>query len=566
MSLHPSELLSRLRLEPPQPRDVPAVVLTENHVVELPRTASTAGLRQVLAQFHSGRVLLAVPPGASGLESAGVLPFQVLRRQSEAQQVPVAIVTRDPAIRELASQAGLPVYGTVQGAQNSTWHTHASDLAAELPLPPPSARQPVSEQRRGWLPSRFRRVQIDTGSPRPVPWWLETVVLAVALVLSILAVTGVIAFVVPVANVTLVPAQEPVTASITVTARPDVEAVDASLGIIPARRIGQRVEGDDVIETTGTGTAADARAQGSVVFTNRGPTPQQIPAGTIVATSTGSNAQFQTLASVELPGGVGAQVVVPIEALEPGPAGNARAGTINTVEGGLGALVAVVNPESTGGGNVKQVAVVTQGDKDRLRSRLLQQVTQKSYLALGELLDEGEFAPPETVGTLVVDETYDRFNDEEANQLSLRLRLLATALAVDGTAADELALQALSDSLPRRGRLLADTVRYSRGPATVTELEDGTPIITFDVTASGQAVPDVDPAAVRAAIRGQRPSDAISTLQRQWRLQAAPELAVGPDWLMPLLRRFDFDWLPLPVADRVPWLPFRTHVRVELAS
>jgi hypothetical protein len=41
---------------------------------------------------------------------------------------------------------------------------------------------------------------------------------------------------------------------------------------------------------------------------------------------------------------------------------------------------------------------------------------------------------------------------------------------------------------------------------------------------------------------------------------------VGPDWLMPLLRRFDFDWLPLPVADRVPWLPFRTHVRVELAS
>jgi hypothetical protein len=210
--------------------------------------------------------------------------------------------------------------------------------------------------------------------------------------------------------------------------------------------------------------------------------------------------------------------------------------------------------------------VVTQGDKDRLRSRLLQQVTQKSYLALGELLDAGEFVPPETVGTLVVDETYDRFNDEEANQLSLRLRLLATALAVDGTAADELALQALSDSLPRRGRLLADTVRYSRGPATVTELEDGTPIITFDVTASGQAVPDVDPAAVRAAIRGLRPPDAISTLQRQWRLQIPPELAVGPDWLMPLLRRFDFEWLPLPVADRVPWLPFRTHVRVELTS
>lgn len=567
MSLLPSELSSRLGLQPAQPPDIPAVVLTETHVVELPPAITSSGLRQVVGQFATGRVILQVPPGASELAASGAVPFQILRRQSEAQRVPVAIATRDPAIRGLASAAGLPVYGTIQGALDSTWHTTASDLAAEPPPPPPrSARQPVSDQRRAWLSSRFRRVQIAAGGPKPLPWWLETAVLAVALVLSILAVTGAIAFIVPVANVTLIPAQEPVTATITVTARPDVEAVDSALNVIPARRIGQRVEGDDVIETTGTGTAADARAQGTVVFTNRGPAPQQIPAGTTVATSTGSNARFQTLASVELPGGVGAQVVVPIEALEPGPAGNARAGTINTVEGGLGALIAVINPEETGGGNVKQVAVVTQGDKDRLRNRLLQQVTQKSYLALGELLEAGEFVPPETVGILVVDETYDRFIDEEAEQLFLGLRLLATALAVDGTAADELALQALGDSLPRRGRLLADTVRYSRGPATVTELEDGTPIITFDVTASGQAVPDVDPAAVRAAIRGQRPPDAVDTLQNQWRLQAAPELAVGPDWLMPLLRRFDFDWLPLPVADRVPWLPFRTHVRIELAS
>jgi hypothetical protein len=91
-------------------------------------------------------------------------------------------------------------------------------------------------------------------------------------------------------------------------------------------------------------------------------------------------------------------------------------------------------------------------------------------------------------------------------------------------------------------------------------------VISFPNTASSVVVLDIDPAAVRASIRGMTLGEAVATLQNNWRLQTPPELTLGPDWVEPLLRRLDFDWLPLPVADRVPWLPFRTHVNVQFAG
>jgi hypothetical protein len=393
----------------------------------------------------------------------------------------------------------------------------------------------------------------------------EIVVLTGVLFLSVLAVSTLLAFVVPVASVTLVPAQEPIAARVPVTARSDLEEAELSRNLVPARRVGQRVESDGTTAATGSRLAPAEPAGGLVVFTNRRPDSLEISAGTIVATSTGANVRFETLEPALLPGGIGQQVTVPVQALEPGVEGNVRAFSINTVEGSLALSVNVLNPEPMAGGTAQDVAVVTQGDKDRLRNEVLQQVTQDAYGALGELLEEGEFVPPETVGTLIVAETYDRFTDEEAEEVSLRLRLLATALAVDGSSAEEIALRALGERIPRRGRLLTDSVSFSRSGATVLEEEDVT-VIAFDMTASGVGVLDIDPAAVRAAIRGLTPEAAVAQLQDSWRLQSAPHLQLGPEWLLPILSRLDFPWLPVPVANRVPWLPFRTQVRVQFAG
>ncbi len=554
------------------------------HVIELPADVTAAGLRQALRQVDGGRAIIALARGraANGASAvtaswaaqqraghapaeSGLVLLQSLRRQADAQGLEVALVTRDERLRAQAADVGIPVFGSVQGAQQHPWRLAASRLDYIPPSPGRDSHQPASAQRRGRLPSRFRTVRLAAGQRRPLPGWLETVLLLALLLFSVAAVLGVAAFIVPSAEVRLTPAQEPLSETITLTARSDVQAASASQLTLPARRIGQSVEVEGTVLATGTEFAPDQAAQGMVVFTNRRDEAQEIPPGIVVATSTGSNISFETIQPVTLPPGVGSQVTAPIQALEPGPSGNVRAFTINTIVGSLGVTANVINPSGTSGGTVKEVPVVQQADKDALRAQLEQEARQKAYLALGELLREGEFVPSETVGTLVLDETYDRFTDEAADEVTLRLRLLATALAVDGATADEMALQAMGQKIPRRGQMLTDSVRFSRGPATVTQEGDAV-VISFPNTASSVVVLDVDPAAVRAAIRGMTPEDAVATLQRTWRLQGAPELTLGPPWIEPVLRRLDFDWLPLPVAGRVPWLPFRTHINVQFAT
>ena len=560
---------------------------TPTYVVEAPSAISAAGVRQLLRQYGHGRVIVVVKGnGAHGGNGAGravtrrwavmqrdggptaetgLVLLNSLRRQADAQGIEVALVTRDDRLRQQAADVGIPVFGSVQGAQEGHWHTASSRLEYIPPSPARDPHQPASVHRRGRLASRFRTVRLVSGPPRPMPAALEAAVLLAFLLFAALALSAVGAFVVPAADVWLVPAQEPLAETITVTARTDVETANAAQLVLPARRIGQRVQVEGSVLATGAEFAPDQPAQGAVVFTNRRPESQEIPPGTIVATSTGSNVRFETIQPVTLPGGAGAQVTAPIRAIEPGPAGNVRAFSINTVEGSLGVTTNVINPAATSGGSVKQVPVVQQADKDALRAQLEQQARQKAFIALGELLREGEFVPPETVGTLVVDETFDRFTDEAADEVTLRLSLLATALAVDGAAADDMALRAMGEKIPRRGRMLTDSVRFDRGQAAVAQEGDAV-VITFPNTASSVVVLDIDPAAVRASIRGMSPPDAVATLQNTWRLQTPPQLALGPEWLQPYLRRFDFDWLPLPVADRVPWLPFRTSVHVQFAS
>jgi len=548
--------------EPARPRQ--KAPIGSLHVVDLPEKPSAAGMSSLLHQVEGGRVALVIPaasPQTRSLSRSGAALLQVLRRQADAQGLDVALVTRSEGIRQLAGDAGLPVFGSIEGAQNRAWPRLEPRLGAAPPPPARDRRHPASQQRRGRVPARFRLVVLSQGQPRPMPPVLEVLWLLIVLGLSILAVSALLAFVVPLAEVTVVPAQEPLAAQVTLLARSDVETVNQDDFIIPARRIGQRVEGEGTVDATGSRSVPDEAATGVVVFTNRQPTEQEIPAGAIVATSTGANIRFQTTEDALLPGGVGAQVTIPVESLESGSAGNVRAFAINTVEGSLALSVNAINPQDMAGGSVKQAPVITLADKERLRSQVLQQVTQKAYLALGELLEEGEFVPPETVGTLVVAETYDRFTDEEASQVSLRLRLLATALAVDGAAADELALNELSNQVSRRGRLLTESVSYNRSPVRIEEYDDVT-LISFETMASGVIVREIDPAAVRASIRGHAVGEAVGIIRENWRLQSEPELTLGPDWLLAQLRRFDYAWLPYPVADRIPWLPFRIRVRV----
>ncbi|NOZ27726.1 MAG: hypothetical protein GXP39_06700 [Chloroflexi bacterium] len=495
------------------------------------------GLLARLDTIRDPAVILVLP--ANSRSWANPVRLRLIRRRAARRRLRVALVTDNPAMRRLAQEEGLPTfYSPEEAAQIES-----------LPIPPPDGHlpeDPRKDQRAKLTRWRAQRVEerarvIAQARSRRVPAWGEVVglTLLLAALTSLILLTA--ALIVPVAHVTLVPARQTSAITVDLTATTGVDYPDANLRLIPARWVEIQIEGNGSLPTTGRRDAPDQRATGSVVFINRQTASLEIPAGTVVRTSTGTNVRFRTTVTGTLPAGIGAKVEVPIEAVDPGPAGNVRSGTITLVDGPLSPVLRVINEKPTTGGSVRQVNVVTNADKDRLRQAVLQQVQQTAYQRLSELLEEGEFLPRESIVTLILAETFDHFVDDPADTLGLRLRVLARGVAVDGEAGKQIALRVMQDQIPERARLLADSVRYQQGPVTVRGDR-----VMYSLTATGEVVSDIDRAAVRAAIAGLPLDEARETLMREWPLAAPPELQLKPSWL-----------------GRVPWVPFRIRVEVD---
>ncbi len=516
-------------------------------VIEVPAEATLASIQTRLEQVQTQRVALHLPNGIRAL--SGPIPFAALGRCAARLGLSVAVVTRDPRYRSWARLAGLPVFGSTEAAQRAHYDGQEGQSSV-VGLTSDDVLDDIRGRLAKWRHPR-RRAPLIIRHRRGFPRWLANIGLFIFL-LGIVGLAGLGAlFLVPLAEVTLVPAREPLVAVVPITADRGVTQPDFSARLIPARTVTVDVEGTGEIPTSGRRNAPAERAKGKVIFINRRAQETVVPPGTIVGTSTGDNIRFRTTVTATLPAAVGATAAAEVEALDPGPRGNVRAFTINNVEGSVGLLVRVVNEEPTTGGTVAEVAVVTQDDKDRLREATERQLQQAAYARLAATLQAGEFVPPETVGTVVLSETFDRFAGEVAPVLRVKLRVRARGLAVDGDSARTIAQRALAALVPPGGRLLAEGLKIQPGPVTSAS-EDR---VQFTMSASGFIVRQIDTGQVRQMLYGLAIADAGPVLQGHIALQEPPQIFVAPDWyverygLMPLL----------------PWR-IRVHVRYGNAA
>jgi hypothetical protein len=412
----------------------------------------------------------------------------------------------------------------------------ARNPAAGLPDPPPWRRNGRENrilqdvERPSLRRSRRRRIQAEERYRRFLSpgtrFWLQLVgYVMVALLLG--GLLGAFAYyVLPAATVTVVPGQRSIEATARITADPAAPVVDVAAGIIPARLIESYIEVTGSTPTTGREQSQTDLARGTVVFTNQSGRAVNIPAGTIVSTSTGDRVDFRTLNSVELAPNQGARATVNVESTTPGTRGNVRANTITTVSGALRTQVQATNPTATGGGASALVAVVKQEDRNRLLADVTAQAEALAYERLLPDLRAGEWMPPDSVQTFVIAQYFDHFNDEPAEELNLTLRILARGVGIDQRVAQLGALNALEGQVPARGRLVADSLRYFVSPE-VTPAGNG---VRFDVIARGSYVIPVDAQEVRSAIAGLPPQEAATRLQDQLLLASAPEFYLDPDW------------------------------------
>ena len=502
-------------------------------------------LTAILRQTTPGdRLLLALPDPPD--EFAHPVRLQLLRRQADEIGVEVGLMTTDRDVRRHARQARLPTYADPDEAEQR-WR-YPSPLP---PLPGPERIRPTVVRPPLDVGLNLTAPDIVSGPEgallvggirrRPSRGWL-TAAGYVAVVAAFLALMmGMAVLLLPQATVTLVPAKSVVVSSIDVTAQVGIEQPSYANRVVPARVVQARVESSGTVPTTGSDDAPVGNAGGFVNFINRTNRQVQVPANTIVRTTTGNNVRFRVLNNIIVPAGIGLQAGAAIEALEPGRRGNVPALTINEIEGPLNLTLRVTNPGGTGGGTVANVTVVTQADKDRLLGQLQEELQTQAYERLGADLRQGEYVPPETVRTFTLAETYDRFAGEKAETLGLQLQLLARGLAIDLASATELALRVARENVPPGQYLIEDSV--ATRPPTFSRFDDESAV--FTITTSGDALLPVSTGKVRSLLAGAPLPEASRILQRNLKLAAPPQVELTPNWL-----------------NRLPYIPTRIKVRI----
>lgn len=495
-------------------------------------------------EWVKGRHALVVVPGSSDM-LASLVSLRLLKRRAEALQLDVLLVAQDGQTRTLAHEAGLSAYMTEGGGlvalrrlekQHGTRlcdivrEERAAPLSANAPgvVPTKARRRPGDRYRLWTLPRRGRFLS-----------QLATLLILVALAAG-LAYT--VITVVPLATVTVVPATRPVSETVMVTADQEATDVDYQAKVVPARVVEVRIEGSAQVPTTSKRDAPNNRATGKITFANKTAQEVQVPAGTVVRTSTGTNIRFTTAQKVTVPAGLGNRVEADIVAVTPGPSGNVRAYLISTIEGSLSVQLTAVNERPTGGGDVKPVGVVTAGDKERVKTLLLQQLREAAYARIKEQLDEQEFVPPETMAVLVISEQYDKFLDELSDTLGLKMNVVANAVAVPGQHANAVAFDALQAAVPSDYYLAAKGLHFERGE--VRQIDEKRRV-SFSVTAAGIAVANIDTSGLREALQGQTMEKSQAIVMERLPIKKPPTIDVRPNW-----------------SGRMPALPFRINVLV----
>ncbi|MDQ7030036.1 MAG: baseplate J/gp47 family protein [Ardenticatenia bacterium] len=498
-------------------------------IVHLEGNEDVHAVRGIIARAQAERLVLVVPRGHRAFRS--LVRLKLIARQAHDRGVDIALVTRDPDVRELARDIRLATFRSVGAAQKADrWRQPSANA---LDSTNGHYRAPLDWQ-RGREAVLARREQLGA----PANWVDRFVLLGLVLGVLIVIVAGAV-LVVPAATITLIPAQSELNVPFEFTADVRAEGVFLRQGRIPAQRHVITVEGTAQTATSGRKDVPDKPATGAVTFVNLLPQDVPIPAGTIVRTSAAVPIRFRTTEDAVVP--ANGRVSVPVEALNPGPTGNVGAMLINQVEGPASTAVRVFNPEPTQGGTVRQVQVVTAADKDQLRAQLSQRLAQEARTALERAVPEGFVLVPGSVTIEPVTETFDRLVDEQADVLMLQYRLRASGLIVNQRDVLRVGRRTVQAQVPPDRILLEEGFRVQL--MSGEPLGDGEMRVTATVT--GVTAARIDGNAVRDLVRGQPVDEAYAVLVQRLPLAADPGIDLSPAW-----------W------SRMPYLPLRITVRV----
>jgi Baseplate J-like protein len=507
----------RESIQPEQPSAVDAPVTGK--IVYLTNDDDLTGVQDRIEWAQAERIVLVLPHDRN-TRSLGEVDFELIRRIGQQFGCDIAIVSARWSQRRIAHDIGLMTFRTIDQAVARKWIAN-DNVEPLVRMTPP----------RHFVPGSLRRLY-------PRRNWLLIGLRLIIAVATFAIIAGAVLVILPSAQVTVTASSQDISLIVPVSLDAQIDKVDVSARTVPATRIDVVVEDVASVPTTGAKDIPRGKSKGSVIFFNVLQTQYTVPKNTVVRTSSASVAvRFVTLSDINVPPAGHAEVA--IEAIDEGPGGNVPVNQINRVEGLPGLAVTVLNTQPTIGGGVETTHAVTLDDYKRARSILQEKLLQAALVKMKadvEVVRNGWYVVPNTLFIAdVQDETYDRFVTEQADQVTLNMRLQVAGLVVSPADLDSVARSVVADKVAAGYSLL--DVKTERGDVA----EEGTGLRTeFYVVAHATAGAKIDENEIKHLIRGKTIADAQATLLQTLALKTNPVITVEPAWLLRYVNRLPF--------------------------
>jgi len=486
----------------------------KTQIITLESHDDLISVRDRMSWAKTPRILLVWPKYEKVL--LRLLDLKVLQRHADSLGAQLGLVTRRANVRRDAESLGIPVFDSTAAAQKEAWPVSAPRTRRAPRVPRRdlrSMREAVTEKEAAWRTSLAGRVITFTAG-----------------VLAVLAVAGLF---VPRAAVTLYPEEQVQALVIPVSASASVSSVSLT-GSLPAYEITAAADGEQSLAIGSQISVPKAKAQGVVRFINLSQAEVNIPQRTVVISSGGDAVRFVTLHETNLPAGLNQFVDVPIEAVAAGLQGNADAGVITIVEGGLGLSVTVTNPEPIEGGTEIKTTGPTSADRARLRNVMMQNLQRDAEEQMRVSLAGDDIILPDTLlVSEVKNEAYDPGEGQPGKSLKLAMEVEFAARYVSGGDLGRLTLSSLDSLLP----VDFDAAELPALEPVAKPVTDSEGVTHFELSVTRRLLHKINFADVFTLTRGRSLETAGSKLAEGLPLREPPRIELTPSWwpMMPLI-------------------------------
>ena len=511
---------------------------TETKLIQLEAADTVVSLRERLARFRSRRVLLIWPANAALFRRK--LDLVLIQREAYRRAIQLALVSQDKTVIAHAAELNISCFASIAASAKERWKRGRQKVFL------PRYHKPSADLQPDDLALIAARIE---NRKRHSPW--RTALERLIVLALLIGLSGAALYLIlPSAVVELSLYEEEVTAVVDIVADRKAETINFDRGIVPARTLRETVETTASIPASGTYWLDSVSSAGLVTFTNLGDERVTIPEGTILATSAGEPILFETVADVVVPAGIGQSVDATVEAREGfrGSIGNVGAGMINTVFGALADSVSVINLAPAAGGGNRSVKVVNAQDRARLHDSVRIQLQSLAFDKMRSALSDKEIIVIESLHIEDERKEWANFSAEVGtmtSELTLTMRAVVSALAVDEQHGRQIALTKLKANLAPSQELAPASFDYTRGPFALGPTEGQ---VQFTAASSATVAATLDIDSLRRRLAGlslNKAGDLLANL---------PEIS---DPIPPVLTVYPHGLETMPI------LPFRIDLRVN---